>query len=261
MLVIGAAVSSVHSNPCQGLPDSLVINYPHPSDCSQFIKCIGSAPLERQCPIGQHFNAALGACSSIETANCSPAAGPQLPNPQCDLNTNFEIIANPQCTSYTICACGHAHVRQCAAGSIFDAATGQCMVGGVCVSDPSLSPTCPNGFVGFLPHPTDCNHHFLCAGAAPILRRCAPGMRFSAATRQCEIAATVSCPARSMSYSSVHNYSQMMTSGRPHQSPIVRPSAPEFDVEEFVADVIAAEVEGSLEQPLEELTFQLYDMP
>lgn len=96
------------------------------------------------------------------------------------------------CTKYTICACGTGYEQTCAAGLTFDSAAGQCQPTGVCVSSPTLHPNC-NNIVGLLPHPNDCFHYFLCAGAAPIIRRCSAGLLFSRLTNRCEVAGTVTC--------------------------------------------------------------------
>lgn len=258
LLASGVASIVAQSNPCVGLADSVVLNFPHPSDCNLFILCIGSSPLERRCPTGHHFNSALRDCSTIETANCVSKPPINLPKPTCDLNTNFEIIAHAECTRFTICACGHAHVQECAPGLTFDAATRRCAAGGLCVTDPKFSPTCPPGFVGFLPHPSDCHHHFLCAGAAPVIRRCGTGLLFSATTRQCEMAATVTCPARSSSTTNINKpISPMLSFMRPYmQTPIARPviddSVDDELVHGAVEESVDAVVQGSVEEFFDE---------
>lgn len=191
-------------SPCLNNPPTSLVNHPVPTDCSMFIRCIGTLEILTPCPTGFHFSVARSDCAPIAEAQCTPEQNPEVPpenpgNPDasdiCDVNINLQIIASMEdCSKYTICACGHGYTQNCAAGLTFDAAARQCQPTGVCVSSPTLHPDCTN-FVGFRPHPSDCHHYFLCAGAAPMLRRCAPGLLFNTLTARCEIGATVTCPA------------------------------------------------------------------
>lgn len=198
-------------SPCINNPSTSLVNFPVPEDCNYFIRCIGTLELRTPCPTGFHFSMAIRDCAPIAEAQCTPTPPdtpgnpgdpgnpgpgpnpPGTPSQICDINVNFQIVASmDDCSKYTICACGQEHPQNCAAGLTFDAAAGQCQPTGVCVSSPSFQPVC-NNFVGFRPHPTDCMHYFLCAGAAPILRRCAAGLLFSQVTNRCEVNLTVTC--------------------------------------------------------------------
>lgn len=198
-------------SPCLNNPSTSLVNHPVPTDCSMFIRCIGTLEVLTPCPTGFHFSVARGDCAPIAEAQCTPKTDtpgnpdipdtPGTPDPPgnpgasdiCDVNINLQIIPSmDDCSKYTICACGNGYEQTCATGLTFDSASGQCKPAGVCVSNPILHPDCTN-FVGFRPHPNDCLHYFLCAGAAPILRRCSPGLLFNRLTARCEVAGTVTC--------------------------------------------------------------------
>ena len=51
---------------------------PHPTDCSQFLKCNQGRTFEVSCPRGQHWNARLNFCDSVENARCM-VQPPQFP--------------------------------------------------------------------------------------------------------------------------------------------------------------------------------------
>lgn len=190
-----------------------------------FIRCIGTLEVRTPCPTGFHFSVARSDCAPIAEAQCTPISDtPENPgnpgnpgdpgnpgnppgNPDasdvCDVNINLQIVASmDDCSKFTICACGHGYEQSCATGLTFDSASGQCKPAGVCVSSPVFHPDCTN-FVGFRPHPNDCLHYFLCAGATPILRRCTAGLLFNRATARCEVGQTVTCVGSNPSITSV----------------------------------------------------------
>ncbi|MBC9911130.1 carbohydrate-binding module family 14 protein [Chitinophaga varians] len=51
--------------------------YPHPEDCSKFIKCDNGTPIELTCPAGLHFNPTMQYCDFPENAGCEAGGSKQ----------------------------------------------------------------------------------------------------------------------------------------------------------------------------------------
>ncbi|KAM7357601.1 peritrophin-1-like [Cochliomyia hominivorax] len=50
--------------------DSLVVQFPSPTSCNEFILCDRGTPFVRKCAPGFHYNAKLEICDYPHNANC-----------------------------------------------------------------------------------------------------------------------------------------------------------------------------------------------
>lgn len=53
-------------------PTGYAIHLPHPTDCTKFFICVWETPVERDCPLGLHFNPQLTVCDFPASAKCRP---------------------------------------------------------------------------------------------------------------------------------------------------------------------------------------------
>jgi hypothetical protein len=79
MFIVIVLASAAVVNAC--VDDQL---YPHPDDCSMYIRCYNGEPVELSCPEGLHFNAVLQICDWPQNAQCSTEGGSK----QCYKNPN-----------------------------------------------------------------------------------------------------------------------------------------------------------------------------
>nr|ABJ97694.1 mucin-like peritrophin [Toxorhynchites amboinensis] len=49
---------------------AVTIHIPHPTNCSKFITCVGSQPVEQDCPQGLEWSESATRCDYQQNANC-----------------------------------------------------------------------------------------------------------------------------------------------------------------------------------------------
>lgn len=207
-------------NPCRAnLPHEVTFTRDK-FNCARFSMCIGTSLSENTCGAGLYFDPRINTCARSQDVECPvsdgtttttrpPGDDPIGPGEEglCDLDVNFEIIASPlSCDRYTICTCGHANVRNCPAGLIFDVATQQCNTReqGQCLSESVLQ--CPDGVVDIFAHPIDCRHLVFCIFGQPYLEACAPGLEVNRKTNKCDFRHIAQCSSRA-----ALTYTQLMS--------------------------------------------------
>ncbi|XP_065088084.1 probable chitinase 10 [Ochlerotatus camptorhynchus] len=55
------------------------IHLSHPTSCSKFLTCVGSHPVEQDCPAGLHWNVEQSRCDYPESPQCSRGSDPDQP--------------------------------------------------------------------------------------------------------------------------------------------------------------------------------------
>ncbi|XP_058463316.1 peritrophin-1-like isoform X2 [Malaya genurostris] len=53
---------------------SVTVHLPHPTDCSKYLTCVGSTPVEQYCPAGLHWNHEANQCDYPRASRCSRGA-------------------------------------------------------------------------------------------------------------------------------------------------------------------------------------------
>ena len=56
-----------------------------------------------------------------------------------------------------------------------------------------VCPDNPDGFLLFIPHPTDCTKYFVCLGVIPVLMSCAPPLYYDPSIQNCNWPDEVDC--------------------------------------------------------------------
>lgn len=140
-------------------PDDQGLYYPHPTVCSQYLKCDGGVLTVQDCPPFLHWNATVSACDWPNLAGCDPNAGP-VPMPP---GSEEENLGSPP-------------------GSEIPG-----VVGGTC----SVGEDEGHGL--YFPHPGFCTHYLACDNGILIERECPNGLHWYAAEQTCNWPEVANC--------------------------------------------------------------------
>ncbi|XP_033113936.1 fibrillin-2-like, partial [Anneissia japonica] len=168
---------------CANLADG---NYVNPTNCSQFISCVGGIPIVQSCPAGLGFNstgnrcdAGIPGCAGVGSGFCFGREDGNYANPM-------------DCNSYYACSGGVTIDVSCPEGLAFNQQDNECQqpgdVPGCAGTGPGGSPTCVGREDGFYADQTNCNRFYRCVGGViTSFNNCNPGLYFDAVSFSCNL--------------------------------------------------------------------------
>uniref|UniRef100_A0A182M3K3 Chitin-binding type-2 domain-containing protein n=1 Tax=Anopheles culicifacies TaxID=139723 RepID=A0A182M3K3_9DIPT len=165
---------------CSNITDNVI--YPHPNECTQYIKCNDGKAIVNDCPIGEIVHGLSKTCRPGNTKTC------QFLDRVCQGQLDGAVIEHPSlCGQFIKCRYGSAMVQSCPEGKIFRPDAQQCVPGNTttCELD-SIDRICigkPNDRV--YPHPTDCRSFIRCQNALAVEENCRPGTIFQPTNQSC----------------------------------------------------------------------------
>ncbi|CAL1291488.1 unnamed protein product [Larinioides sclopetarius] len=184
--------------------------YPHPSLCTAFYRCVNGQPSLQNCPEDKHFKASEGTCTDPCDADCDRSLDCNRPPPPPTCSESDALLpAEGDCSSYYLCAEGHAYFVRCPDGTHFNAEYGVCEppcdarcdltiecpspvqhANSKSLNIPSTGCTKPNGL---FPANDDCSAFYLCTKGRPHLLHCPPGLHYSSKDETCETPCNAQC--------------------------------------------------------------------
>uniref|UniRef100_A0A182WEN5 Chitin-binding type-2 domain-containing protein n=1 Tax=Anopheles minimus TaxID=112268 RepID=A0A182WEN5_9DIPT len=156
--------------------------YPHPSDCTQYVRCNGAQPILTACPLGHILHASSGSCRPGNTDTC------ELIENVCQNQTSSLIVKHPsQCGQFLLCQGGRMTIQQCPVGEIVREDAQFCVPGDVssCEFHPVDQMCIKRPDRAQFPHPTECASYVTCQGQKAIVQSCSNGSVYHAPTRSC----------------------------------------------------------------------------
>ncbi|XP_049295191.1 multiple epidermal growth factor-like domains protein 10 [Anopheles funestus] len=165
---------------CANMKDNTI--YPHPNDCTQFVKCNGSKAIVNDCPAGEILHGLSKSCQPGNTKTC------KFFDRVCQNQPDGAVFEHPSlCGQFIECRNGGETVHSCPEGEILRPDDKRCAPGNTstCELEP-IDQICigkPNDRQ--YRHPTDCQQYVRCQDSQPVVENCRPGTIFQATSQSC----------------------------------------------------------------------------
>lgn len=92
------------------------IHFPHPTDCSKFLKCLNGNTVEYNCPEGQYWNVEKNYCDYKENVECESESGSGTDEPEGEC-ADDSVHGHPtDCEKYLQCSGGVLVEMSCPVG-------------------------------------------------------------------------------------------------------------------------------------------------
>uniref|UniRef100_A0A182SK29 Chitin-binding type-2 domain-containing protein n=1 Tax=Anopheles maculatus TaxID=74869 RepID=A0A182SK29_9DIPT len=173
---------------CANMPHGSV--YPHPSDCTQYVRCNGGQPIVTSCPVGHVLHAGSGSCRPGNTNTC------EFIENVCKNKHDGLVLKHPShCGQFIWCQGGTVSVQPCPVDEILRPDAQFCVPGdsNTCEFDPVDRMCIRKSDYSRFPHPTDCSLFVACQGQNALVQSCPSGSVYHAATRSCVPGNEVTC--------------------------------------------------------------------
>ncbi|KAL1400797.1 hypothetical protein pipiens_007129 [Culex pipiens pipiens] len=158
---------------CHDSPYGVI--FPHPEDCSQLIRCNGTAALEEPCP--EHHIVQPG------SLNCIPGLFETCESFDEICRGRFDDrIAHPSCDQFVHCQNEKALILLCTPGEIFSTLEQKCIPGD---TEQCEALSCSTRQDGLYPHPNLCHGFYQCSNERVSSHLCPLGHIFDPAARVC----------------------------------------------------------------------------
>ncbi|XP_053661289.1 uncharacterized protein LOC128710269 [Anopheles marshallii] len=156
--------------------------YPHPNDCTQYVRCNGGRPITTACPVGHVLHPGSGSCRPGNTNTC------EFIENVCHNQSDGSVLKHPShCGHFIWCQGGAMSIQPCPIGEILQPDTQLCVPGDAnsCEFHP-IDQMCLNRADSTrFPHPSECSQFVACQGQKAIVQSCPSGSVYHAPTRSC----------------------------------------------------------------------------
>ncbi|XP_043866239.1 uncharacterized protein LOC6582895 [Drosophila mojavensis] len=171
-----SATVTCNANQCATAADGAT--FPDPSDITRFYVCIDNFALIRSCPPNSAFDPTLSICLPQPSTSCDQT--------QCKKTNVNQVYASLTGDDSTFCLCetDGAFLKNCNAGTTFNATAGACLFTGPC--DPQECVNAPEYSVSV--NYDDPNSFCLCRANQPVSVPCPVGYTFNDAQLKCVLA-------------------------------------------------------------------------
>uniref|UniRef100_A0A182PN30 Chitin-binding type-2 domain-containing protein n=1 Tax=Anopheles epiroticus TaxID=199890 RepID=A0A182PN30_9DIPT len=156
--------------------------YPHPSDCTQFVRCNGEQPIVTACPAGHVSHPQTGSCRPGNTNTCEPMEN------VCEDQYDGAVLQHPNlCGHFVQCQRGQMVINICPAGEILRPDAQFCVPGNssTCEFDPIDRMCLGQAHNVRFPHPTECLLYVACQEQVSHVQSCPTGSVYIASQRTC----------------------------------------------------------------------------
>nr|XP_040232865.2 multiple epidermal growth factor-like domains protein 6 [Anopheles coluzzii] len=165
---------------CRNRPYGAV--YPHPSDCTQFVRCAGEQPNVQVCPAGHVLHHSSMSCRPGDTNTC------EVMENVCQNQTHGVILQHPSlCGHFVWCQSGAITINPCPVGEILRPDVQFCVPGNLTTCEYAPIDRMCLGQADHIrfPHPTECSSFVACQGQNGVVQSCPAGSVYSAKARSC----------------------------------------------------------------------------
>ncbi|XP_042884000.1 spore coat protein SP85-like [Penaeus japonicus] len=186
--------------------------YPHPRNCSRWLRHFAGQTVSNDCPAGLHFNPATMACDWPASSGCAAVANAPCSVSGCDGGSSDDgitlsgvcaceycLVAHAEdCTSFYHCqADAKATFHTCSDGLVFSPEASQCVPQGQFPQcQPEVSPTCDPECQCIYPAET-CSQYYQCASnSIPTKHECRQGLVYNDNSHNCDYPENVECHSR-----------------------------------------------------------------
>ncbi|EAA00608.5 AGAP011617-PA, partial [Anopheles gambiae str. PEST] len=156
--------------------------YPHPSDCTQFVRCAGEQPNVQVCPAGHVLHHSSMSCRPGDTNTC------EVMENVCQNQTDGVILQHPSlCGHFVWCEGGAITINPCPVGEILRPDVQFCVPGNLTTCEYAPIDRMCLGQADHIrfPHPTECSSFVACQGQNGVVQSCPAGSVYSAKARSC----------------------------------------------------------------------------
>ncbi|TDG47660.1 hypothetical protein AWZ03_005958 [Drosophila navojoa] len=178
-----SATVTCNANQCATAADGAT--FPDPSDTTRFYVCVDNFALIRSCPPDSVFDPTLSICLPQPSTSCDQT--------QCKTTSVNQVYPPLTGDDSTFCLCetDGAFLKNCNAGTTFNATAGACIFTGPC--DPQACVDTPEYTVSV--NYDDPNSFCLCRANQPVSVPCPVGYTFNDAQLKCVLAPLADGPA------------------------------------------------------------------
>jgi len=167
--------------------------------CTKYVRCIGGHASFVECPQGLYYDHHHGNCNLPEETDCEALI--------CQGSGSYLVPSHEDCGAYYECTNYVATVRTCSPDLWYNHETQMCDLkkNVKCIMVPEIIEeeddgynadveiSCPPTGAHFYPHPSDCQHYFLCVNGISALLDCGHNMVYDYAEQKCDLASRATC--------------------------------------------------------------------
>lgn len=168
--------------------------------CTKYVRCIGGTSSFVECPQGLYYDHHHGNCNLPEETDCEPLI--------CQASGSYFVPSHEDCADYFECSNYVPTLRSCSSGLYYNENTQMCDLKSnvACVMVPEIIEieeddgynadvdiSCPPTGAHFYPHPSNCQHYFLCVNGISATLDCGHNMIYDYASQKCDLSARAIC--------------------------------------------------------------------
>ncbi|XP_053685795.1 uncharacterized protein LOC128735329 [Sabethes cyaneus] len=167
---------------CVDIPFGTI--YPHPDDCTQYVRCENNAANNVSCPANHIIEPRTIQCVPGDTETCL------FLDALCEGINDGKLAIPNECGMYISCQQEVATILECPLGEMFDASQLRCVPGD---EEECIPIICVAGENNMLVHPNHCNMFSLCDNGHLSLHLCPVYHIFHSALKVCSPGDLISC--------------------------------------------------------------------
>jgi len=211
LALFGECPRGFHFNPSNGMcdypenvscddicPQNGTATFRFEKSCTKYIRCIGGTSTFVECPAGLYYDHHHGNCNIPEDTDCEQLI--------CQASGSYIVPSHEDCADYYVCNNYVPTMHTCTSDLYYNHLTQMCDLKSKvpCVMVPeyvseeddfygAVDISCPPTGAHFYPHPSDCQHYFLCVNGISAKLDCGHNMVYDYASQKCDLSARAKC--------------------------------------------------------------------